>query len=177
MSCISSAATVVITHTTPRTVCKIQLLYDSACLVVILEAKPRDDQHFYTIIRVSSRNFISGGKLTDHVPYGHGEGRVDFTITISWGEVGSVWGGGGGLSCLGGGGSFPCAPPPLRHVMGYHYVYKNGLSSPIRTLPTLFRPCMYSVQKLNFVANGACPESSMTIGFHLTYAKMHALGC
>ena len=51
-------------------------------------------------------------------PYGHGEGRVDFIITIiilggggGGGELGQLGGGGGKLSCLGGGGSFPCAPP------------------------------------------------------------------
>ena len=51
----------------------------------------------------------------DHV---HGEGRVDSIIiiigNILGGEVGSVWGGGGGgkLSCLGGGGKLPLRPPP-----------------------------------------------------------------
>ena len=42
--------------------------------------------------RGSSRNFILGGKLTDH---GHGEGRVDFIIITS----GNILGG-GKLSCL-----------------------------------------------------------------------------
>ena len=37
--------------------------------------------------RGSSRNFILGGKLTDH---GHGEGRVDFIIITS----GNILGGG-----------------------------------------------------------------------------------
>ena len=44
---------------------------------------------------------------------------------------------------------------------------KMGLAHPsvllkhatsIVTYPTLFRACMCSVQKLNFVANGACPK-------------------
>ena len=62
--------------------------------------------------RVSSRNFILGGKLTDHVaerPW-RGEGRP-CNYGISWGEVGSVWGG-GGVELLGGGGASPATPPP-----------------------------------------------------------------
>ena len=57
------------------------------------------------------RNFILRRKLTDH---GHGEGRVDFTVIISWGGGG---GGGGSWVSLGGevelfGGKFPLRPPP-----------------------------------------------------------------
>ena len=65
--------------------------------------------------RVSSRNFILGGKLTDHVaerPW-RGEGRP-CNYGISWGEVGSVWGGRGGeggWSCWGEG-ELPLRPPP-----------------------------------------------------------------
>ena len=63
------------------------------------------DHKYESPFRVSSSNFILGGKLTDHV------GRVDFIFIIlamSWGgggggEVGSVWGRGGSL---------PCAPAP-----------------------------------------------------------------
>ena len=44
------------------------------------------------------RNFILRRKLTDH---GHGEGRVDFTVIISWGGGGG--GGGGELGQFGGG--------------------------------------------------------------------------
>ena len=62
--------------------------------------------------RVSSRNFILGRKLTDHVAVRppRGEGRLHNYRGGGGGEVGSVWG--RKLSCLGGGGgeSFPCTP-------------------------------------------------------------------
>ena len=70
------------------------------------------------ICRVSSRNFILGGKLTDH-----GEGRVDFIGNIlGGGELGQFGGGGGGggeLGQFGGGevelfgGEASPAPPSL----------------------------------------------------------------
>ena len=62
-----------------------------------LEAKPRDDQHFYTIIRVSSRNFISGGEAhgSRAVWPRRGEGRLH-NYNILGGKLGQFGGGGGG---------------------------------------------------------------------------------
>ena len=62
-----------------------------------------------------------GGSSRITWPYGHGEERVDFIITISWeggrlGQFGGGGGGGGGVKLFGGGGggggggSFPCTP-------------------------------------------------------------------
>ena len=98
---------------------------------------------------VLSRNFILGGKLTDHVAvYGTSEGRVDFIIIIignilgggggggggSWvslggggrgGEVGSVWGG-GEVELLGGEAS--PVPPSLDETL-LRYTQYSGVSS------------------------------------------------
>ena len=68
------------------------------------------------LIRVSSRNFILGGKLTDHMAVRpqRGEGRLYYNIL--GGKLGQFGGGGGGgggrrkLSCLGG--KLPLHPPP-----------------------------------------------------------------
>ena len=70
------------------------------------------------MVRVSSRNFILGGKLTDH---GHGEGRVDFIIVI----IGNILRGGGGGGKLGQfegevelfGGEASPAPPSLDETL------------------------------------------------------------
>ena len=56
-----------------------------------------------------------GGSSRIMWPYGHGEGRVDFIITISGG--GKWVSLGGKLSCLGGGGELPLRSPSLDETL------------------------------------------------------------
>ena len=69
-----------------------QLASEVAC------GTPPGDTH---TCRVSSGNFILEGKLTDHVAYSHGEGRVDSIIII----IGNILGGGNSGSWVSLGGS------------------------------------------------------------------------
>ena len=75
------------------------------------------------LARVSSRNFILGGKLTDHVAVRppRGEGRLhNYNYWQYLGGGGGGGGGGGELSCLGGGGGASPAPPSLVETLLAH---------------------------------------------------------
>ena len=73
------------------------MLWKYLISLIIAAISPAGYYYPVSLVRVLSRKFILGEKLTDH---GHGEGRVDFII--SWGGGGGEVGGGGGK--LGGGG-------------------------------------------------------------------------